>query len=1371
MTIAASAASAPVARADVLARLLSLPGECARQPDPAAVRECACAGLAAVPGVLSCTCSDGPEGVGASALDGTVPRRIDLVHAGVLVGALVIHLSDEALFLPYEPHIGSLAAWLSALLGERRLRERAEHRVDVADAIVVDLDRDGVIVAINRLGSELLGRASADLIGRSWFDVAVPSHEIDDRRAAFVAAMDGAAPRVLRDETVLNDAAGVGHRVAWTAHITAGADGRPMGLTFTGRDVTSTRQDEEAQRRLTRELHAIGACHKALIRAESEQILLDDVCRIICEDAGYRFVWVGYALHDEERSIRPVASAGVNEGFTDASLISWADTERGRGPTGTAVRTGVTAFVQDSWSAPDIAPWRELARERGYRSSISLPLKGEHEVPFGVLAIYASEINAFHPSEVRLLEDLAADLAFGITALRHRAERRRAEEALRSSQALLSATGRMARVGGWTQDLRTLEQEWTDEVYRIHEVGRDHNPAYSSSLAFYAPEAQPIIVEAVRRAAEFGEPFDLEVEFITAKGNHLWVHTMGQATWEDGKVVKLSGTFQDVTERKRADESLRRLNRELRAISDCNQVLVRAEDEQELLDSICRIVCENAGYRMAWVGMRVDDDSKTVRPVAWAGHEHGFLAEAAATWADVPRGRGPTGTAIRTGQTCCVQDYASDPTVALWREDALRRCYRSSIALPLRDEKGCTFGSLTIYSAEPGAFTPGEVRLIEDLAADLAFGITSLRMRAERRASMESLRESRRSLAALLSNLPGMAYRCLNDREWTMQIVSDGCEALTGYATEDLTGNVRVAYGDLIHPDDRAMVWQTVQSGVERRQQYRMAYRLMAAGGEEKWVWESGTGVYSEAGELQALEGFIMDVTDRVRAEESLRKLSLAVEQSPASIIITDAAGDIEYVNARFTDVTGYSLDEVAGRNPRILKSGCTPAATIQELWATITSGRPWRGEFQNRKKTGELYWDRAFISPILDSSGKTTHYVAVNEDITDRRKLEEGLRQAQKLEAVGQLAGGVAHDFNNILTVLLMNLSALQERASVDEEVRTSLTEMEVAAQRAATLTRQLLAFSRRQLLDTKLLDLGAVVANMANMLRRLLGEDIDLLLDGTDAAHWVSADAGMMDQVLMNLCVNARDAMPNGGTLTIGVHQVAIDAEVASRDPEALPGTFICVSVADTGCGMDPDTRKHVFEPFFTTKAIGKGTGLGLATVYGIVKQHNGWINIYSEVGTGTTVRVYLPVQQAGAAAPAAERPGRVRGGSETILVVEDEDILRDLAVAGLRRLGYTVLQAENGAEALLVWERERDAIDLVISDMVMPGGLTGLEVAERVLADKSGLKVIVSSGYITQDSPPDALASRGIACLAKPYGTAALARAVRDCLDRPR
>ena len=417
----------------------------------------------------------------------------------------------------------------------------------------------------------------------------------------------------------------------------------------------------------------------------------------------------------------------------------------------------------------------------------------------------------------------------------------------------------------------------------------------------------------------------------------------------------------------------------------------------------------------------------------------------------------------------------------------------------------------------------------------------------------------------------------------------------------------------------------------------------------------------------------------------------------------------------------------------------------------------------------GSQRWLHEEAQVCLSMGGPPIKLLGTVQDITERRQLEEKFRQAQKMEAVGQLAGGVAHDFNNILTIIQGHVGLALSNPDQEKDVRESLQEVRTAAERAARLTRQLLAFSRRQMLQVRYLELNEIIDNLTKMLRRLLGETIQLKFEHGTFLPGVEADLGMIEQIIMNLVINARDAMASGGSVTLRTYEKSFTKEDAWKNPDIHPGNFVCLEVADTGCGMDQATMAHIFEPFFTTKELGRGTGLGLSTVYGIARQHHGWIEAESTLRVGTVFRVFFPVcRNPGVTAVKPGVQPDAKGGGETILVVDDEMPVRVLARVCLQRRGYRILEAANGREAVDVWKKYRSEIDLLLTDQMMPEGMTGRELAAHCLAENPGLKVIYSSGYSLNMVQGDSRLMEGVNFLPKPYDPVKLAKTVRASLD---
>lgn len=514
-----------------------------------------------------------------------------------------------------------------------------------------------------------------------------------------------------------------------------------------------------------------------------------------------------------------------------------------------------------------------------------------------------------------------------------------------------------------------------------------------------------------------------------------------------------------------------------------------------------------------------------------------------------------------------------------------------------------------------------------------------------------------------------------------------------------------------------------------------------------------------------------LNVTDRVKAEEDKSRLAAAVEQSDETIVITDTTGKILYANPAFERSTGYSIAEALGGNPKILKSGQHGSEFYREMWQTLTEGKVWSGHITNRRKDGALYNESVSITPIQDLHGNIVNYVGVKRDVTRELQLEAQLRQSQKMEAIGQLAGGIAHDFNNILAVIMMQSEVAQMEEQVPESVSEALGEIMAAAEKAANLTRQLLTFSRRQTAELKVMNLNEVIQNLSKMLQRVIREDISLKLNLNESPLLVEADAGMLEQVLMNLSVNARHAMPNGGSLSVSTFLRNFKDGELDNEIEFSPGNYIGLKVADTGCGMSKETINRIFEPFFTTKSIGEGTGLGLSTVFGIVKQHKGWIHVESQLGKGSVFEIYFPPSSKNTQLKSDSilKNAEKSKGNETILLVEDELSLRQVARAVLANSGYEALEAADGAEALQVWEQNSSRISLLLTDVTMPNGLDGIELARLLLEQNPDLKVIIMSGYNENlQRLKEFFKNDNVHLLQKPFSGDRLLSVVRQCID---
>jgi PAS domain S-box-containing protein len=502
-------------------------------------------------------------------------------------------------------------------------------------------------------------------------------------------------------------------------------------------------------------------------------------------------------------------------------------------------------------------------------------------------------------------------------------------------------------------------------------------------------------------------------------------------------------------------------------------------------------------------------------------------------------------------------------------------------------------------------------------------------------------------------------------------------------------------------------------------------------------------------------------------ARDFLRSIA---QHSPAGIVTTDVRGRITYWSPRSEELLGYRSDEVLGRPVAELQRGGREAARALMRRLRVED-RIREHEAEILARDGRWVECRFSLALLRDSAGSEMGTLAILEDTSERKRLEAQLRQAQKMEAVGRLAGGIAHDFNNLLAVIMGHSDLIRSVLKKGDALAHDVEQIRRASERAATLTRQLLAFSRRQFLQPQVIDVNTLVGNLATMLHRLIGEDVQLELRLDADAGRVSADPGQLEQVVMNLTVNARDAMPQGGRLTLETAPATLDQTFVAAHPGSIAGAHVRLSIHDTGCGMSPDVMSHLFEPFFTTKEPGRGTGLGLSTVYGIVKQHRGYIDVTSEPGRGSSFEVYLPRVEA---RPTPERSGsreRLRpGGRETVLFVEDEVALRDLMHRVLAKGGYTVLAAGDGVEALAMAEAHPGPIDLVVTDVIMPR-MSGPDLAVRLRARDPGIRLLYVSGYTADQLRSQTDLGADATLLPKPFTSDGLLRKVREILDRPR
>jgi len=1080
------------------------------------------------------------------------------------------------------------------------------------------------------------------------------------------------------------------------------AQGNITGNFGVSRDITARKQTELDLRRMNRALHTLSNCNEILVRAQSESELLESVCQSLVDVGGYRMAWVGLAEQDEAKTVRPVAHAGFEEGYLTRNLVTWGDDDRGLGPTGSAIRSGQPVINRNTQASAMRADWREEALKCGYASSMALPLRAGSRV-LGALALYAVEADAFDQEDVRLLSDLADDVGYGIDTIRARAEGK-LTEAENSRLAVIVSSSDDAIFSATREGLIVTWNAGAERMYgyAAEEITGKH-------FFVLIPEERRAELAGVEERLLRGDALvHFEQEDMRKDGSRLQVSlTLSPIKDAAGVVTGASVTARDITEQKRAEESLR-------------------ESEERF-----RATFENAGIGMALVDMQGRPFRSNPILRQMLGYSEEELSRMAFTEFTHPDDR--------------ELDWGlySELIAGKYEKYEMEKRF-------LKKGGGVLWGLLTVSLIKGSDGRPVcAVGMVQDIT--------------ERKRAEAELRESEAGLAA--------AQRIAHIGSWYWDLQTDTARwsdetfRIFGLTPGQLEDHRRV-FLELIHPEDRMAVDRALTDALRGTRDYDLDYRIRLADGTEKVIHGQGEVLKDEAGKPIGMRGINHDITESKRAEAEHVRLVTAIAQSAESVVITDTRGTIEYVNPSFTRITGYSRGEAVGQNPRILKSGKHDPAFYQQLWETILKGQPWQGELVNRRKDGSLYTEQMNIAAVRGEIGEITHFIATKQDVTERKILEEQVRQATKMEAVGRLAGGVAHDFNNLLTVINGYTELLMDKFASDSQVTVQLQEIVQAGGRAATLTRQLLAFSRSQVLAPQVLDLNAVVTNLGKMLKRMIGEDIELSTVLDPALGRVKADPGQIEQVIMNLVVNARDAMPQGGHLTLETSNVELDEIYARNHVTVKAGPHVMLAVADTGVGMLPETQAHIFEPFFTTKEQGKGTGLGLATVYGIVKQSGGSIWAYSEPGQGSVFKIYLPTVSEGPVAEPTKMEPDSSGGTETILVIEDEVGVRSLINLALESSGYTVLEADSAESALEICAKYEGPIHLLLTDVVMPQ-MSGPRVAEQVAAVRPDIKVLYMSGYTGDSVVRHGVLTQEMPFIQKPFSPIALRNKIREVL----
>ena len=942
-----------------------------------------------------------------------------------------------------------------------------------------------------------------------------------------------------------------------------------------------------------------------------------------------------------------------------------------------------------------------------------------------------------------------------------------------------------------------------------------------------------------------------------------------------------------ISQRNRMEASLRRTERTLRTISACDQTLVWANTESALLQEICQVIVKEGGYRLVWVCFAESDAQKSVRIAAHAGHDEGYLKELHLTWADSERGRGPTGTAIRSGQPVLCGSIATDPNFAPWCDKALKHGYASSLALPLLDGNRA-FGALSIYAAKPDAFNAEEVELLTKLADDLAYGILALRRNLEQQKAEKVARASEENL--------NRAQAVAHIGSWHLDIRNDvltwSAETHRMFGIQPGQPLTLESFLARIHPADREGVLQAWNAAL-RGARHDVEHRIVV-GNETRWVREraeisfdaqgtalEGIGttqditerklaerqlietlkfsrkiisdasmgiiVYQASGQcvlanqfaartidttvpqllkqnfrqleswhasgmLRVVEEVLAtgkpqqaefhftstfgkelwlmchftpfvqgdqahllllfnDIIGRKQAEEGVREKAALLDKAQDAIFVLDPDKRIMYWNKSAERIYGWTAAEAVGKSAvgLLFKGEMTPqlANTIK----TVDERGEWVGELQEYTKDGKMVTVQARCNLMRDEQGRPKSRLIINTDITERKKLEIQFLRSQRMEGIGALAGGIAHDLNNVLTPLLFSVQVLKEKVT-DEDGRKLLQALEANVQRGAQLVKQVLAFGRGVTGERIAVNPKHVVRDIKQIVHETFPKSVEFEAHAVADLWTITGDPTQLHQVLLNLCVNARDAMPKGGKLFIQMENMMFDETYAGMNPEAKVGPYVCIAVTDTGMGIPREIQSKIFDPFFTTKEPGKGTGLGLSTSLTIVKNHGGFIHCHSTPGKGSRFEVYFPANISRVVEDNAitEEFRLPRGHNELVLVVDDEEQIREIAQKTLERYGYHVLLAADGAEAVSLYTPRQKEISAVITDMVMPimDGPATIVALKTINPD---VKIVSSSGMASDGGMAKARDAGVRYFIPKPYTTATMLNTLYDVLNGKR
>jgi PAS domain S-box-containing protein len=858
-------------------------------------------------------------------------------------------------------------------------------------------------------------------------------------------------------------------------------------------------------------------------------------------------------------------------------------------------------------------------------------------------------------------------------------------------------------------------------------------------------------------------PFQMEYRLRHVSGEYRWIIDAGKP-YEDayGEYAGYIGTCLDVSRRIIFEERMNHLNRLYSVISKVSQAIVKINRHEALLREVCKIAVEQGKFATAAIGMQLPDENAIRFLASWSDNEaHHDVISFPISQNDEESA--PERVVVATGTPFIANNIKNDPYMTPHREEILKRGLKSVAAFPIRFPESKT-GIFIVYSYEENFFTEQEIQLLGDVAEEISFAMQKIADEHKRLETERSLYTSEERFRMLVQSMDDFVYVLDRDQRY-IGVYGKWLERF-GLRNEMFIGK---SAGDIFAPES-AHIHEEANNRALMGEHALFTWLAGMPGGT-RTMQTSLSPVRDNDGVITGIVGVGRDVTELREVQELQRLQSAALESAANTVIITDTEGIIQSVNKAFTELTGYQKDEVIGMKTNILRSGKHDKVFYKNLWDTVRAGSVWSGEMINKRKDGTFYTEEMTITPVYDSSGNITNFIAIKQDITHQKQLQNHLMQAQKMEGIGTLASGIAHDFNNILGIIIGYTSLIEKHSANKEKLIRAVEAINKTAQRGANLVQQILTFARKTDVASSIVQINNVVTDLVRMLEDTFPKTITISTKLGQNIPALIADHSQIQQALLNLCVNARDAIQssakNEGTITVKT-TVIPGARLQKNYSDALSDKYISISVSDNGIGISEKVLGRVFEPFFTTKEKGKGTGLGLSVVYGIVNSYQGFVDIESSPDAGTTVTVYLPVwpvsKDTGGHTGVRENPPE--GGNETILLIEDESLLVDAIRIILEDKGYNLLIAQDGHTGIEFYNQNRNTIDIVISDIGLPK-INGTEVYRQIKKINPDVKFILASGYI-EPAIKSEMADAGVnAFIRKPYQPDEILFAIRSAL----